>query len=240
MNGTVLITGISGDIGYTIAKKFFQENWTIIGTYAHDSHRIERVRRDLKGAKIIKCDFSDINQAIEVFKDFPDIYTPDVLINAAGIVSDDFFVRMDSSDWERVIDVNLISSIIVSSSVFKKMKKRGKGKIINLSSISGVYGRDTQTNYSTSKGGLIGLTQLIENLAKGHENISAITIAPGMIETDIIKQVDSKKMSLFLSSLTENRLGTPSEVANLVYSLCQSNISYINGECISIDGGAFL
>lgn len=236
----IFITGISGAIGSEIAKKFYRNGWSVSGTYTNESERIHKIRKELKDCTFIKCDFSNFKELNDVFCRIAETTVPDILVNNAGITSDNFLSRMSSSDWKDVIDVNLISHIIVSSHILRGMKKNNRGKIINLSSVSGIRGRETQANYSTSKGGLIGLTQLIEESSRDYSKITALTIAPGMIKTQMTSEVEDKKMKLFLNSLLEKREGTTNEVASLIYSLAQDDISYINGSCISIDGGVFL
>ncbi|KZK08431.1 3-oxoacyl-(acyl-carrier protein) reductase [Lactococcus cremoris] len=236
----IFITGISGAIGSAVAGVFYNNGWQVTGTYTHEGTRVNNIRKKFKDITFIKCDFSNLEDVENVFSKIIDEDVPDILVNNAGITSDNFLSRMTNFEWSNVMDINLLSHIIVTSHILKKMKKRKKGKIINISSVSGVYGRETQTNYSTSKGGLIGLTQLVEENSKEYPYIFALTISPGMIETEMTRKVESKKKELFLNSLSEKREGTPREVANLIYSLTQESVSYINGSCISIDGGVFL
>ena len=158
----------------------------------------------------------------------------DVLINNAGITSDNILVRMSSQQWHNVINTNLNGCYYCCKAISKKMIKQKFGKIINISSIIGLIGNNGQANYAASKAGIIGLTK---SLAKelGSRNINVNAINPGYIDTDMTK--DLKNKLKFIENIPLNRYGKPEDVANLACFLASEKSSYITGQTINVDGG---
>ena len=158
-----------------------------------------------------------------------------VLVNNAGIARDGLFMWMPQDNWDDVIAVSLKGLFNVTQHVIRQMMKNKSGRIINISSISGLKGVAGQTNYSTAKAGIIGATKSLANeLAK--MNITVNAVAPGFINTNMLKNLDMEK---YLKTIPMQRIGEPEEVAHLVSFLASDKASYITGEVININGGLY-
>ena len=164
---------------------------------------------------------------------------PDVLINNAGITSDQIFLRMKDEDWDNVLSTNLTGTFNLTKAFIKNMIKNRDGRIINISSVSGLMGNPGQVNYSSAKAGLSGFTK---SLAKevGSRGITVNSVAPGFIETDMTSFLDNHSKDKIIESIPLNRLGNPSDVADLVAFLASDGARYITGQTISVDGGLFM
>jgi len=160
----------------------------------------------------------------------------DILINNAGIVKDSALMSMTSESWKEVIDVNLTGVFNMSKAVIVHFMKQNKGDIINISSLSGVIGLPKQTNYSASKGGVIAFTKALAKEVAAF-NIKVNAVAPGFIETDMVKDLNPKLKDEMLKLIPQKRFGKPEEVAELVYALLNEKIGYMTGQVIQIDGG---
>ena len=164
---------------------------------------------------------------------------PDILINNAGITSDQIFLRMKYEEWDNVIDTNLNGVFNLSKIFVKNMIKNKKGRIINISSISGLMGNPGQVNYSSSKSALNGFTK---SLAKelGSRNITVNCVAPGYIDTDMTSFLDEDSKKQIEKSIPLGRLGSGEDISKLVAFLASDEASYITGQTISIDGGLLM
>ena len=181
-------------------------------------------------------DFAQVSKMVDdIIGEFGRI---DVLVNNAGVTRDTLILRMKEEDWNKVIDVNLKGVFNCSKACAKYMIKQKKGKIINISSIVGIYGNIGQVNYAASKAGIIGLTK---SLAKelGSRGITVNAVAPGFIETDMTASLLEKNSDI-ISMIALKRLGSPHDVANLVVFLASKKADYITGQIIAIDGGMTL
>ena len=236
-NKVALITGASRGIGRACAIELAKAGYNVAISYAGNEEAANKTIEDLKAlnveAKAYKFDVADKNACVsaveEVLKDFGKI---DVLVNNAGITRDGLFMRMSSDNWEAVINTNLNSAFYMTNPVIKTMIKQRSGCIVNMSSISGIMGNPGQANYSTAKAGLIGFTK---SLAKelGSRNIRVNAIAPGFIQTDMTKDLDTEKIT---EHIPLRRLGQPEDIAKTVKFLAE-DASYITGQVIGIDGG---
>jgi len=159
-----------------------------------------------------------------------------VLVNNAGVMLDQIFIKMNRDQWDYVIDVNLKSIFSFSHAFLPSMIKQNYGRIINISSITGLKGFHGKANYSASKAGIIGFTRAlaVEVAPKG---ITVNAVTPGMIDTKMIKHIPEKYMVSILNQIPVHRLGRPGEVASLVAFLAGEDSSYITGEAISVSGG---
>ena len=158
-----------------------------------------------------------------------------VLVNNAGITDDKLFIWMQENDWDSVIDVTLKGMYNVTQQVIRPMLHKRTGRIINISSLSGLKGIAGQTNYSAAKAGLIGATKaLAQEVAK--RNITVNAIAPGFIHTAMVNETEIEK---YLPLIPAGRIGQPEEVAHLVSFLASDRSAYITGEVININGGLY-
>jgi len=160
----------------------------------------------------------------------------DILVNNAGITRDNLILRMSLEDWQKVIDINLTGAFICSKYIVKNMVKKRSGKIINISSIVGVHGNAGQSNYSSSKAGIIGLTKTLARELAGR-NILVNTIAPGYIETEMTERLSDKVKEKLMEQIPIRRLGSVKDVAKTVLFLASDDSNYITGTVISLDGG---
>jgi len=173
------------------------------------------------------------NAVEEIIKKFGKI---DVLVNNAGITSDNLMLRMSLDEWNKVININLTGTFICSKYVSRYMVKQKSGKIINMSSVIGIRGNTGQCNYSASKAGVIGLTKsLARELASRNINVNAI--APGYIETEMTKKIDEKFREKIISMIPNGKLGTVEDVAKTAVFLASEDSAYITGTVINLDGG---
>ena len=234
---TALVTGASRGIGKACAIELAKAGYDVAISYAGNEEAANKTVAELKDlgvqAKAYKFDVSDKEACAkaveEVLADFGKL---DVLVNNAGITRDGLFMRMSAENWEAVINTNLNSAFYMTSPVIKTMMKQRYGCIINMSSIVGVMGNAGQANYSAAKAGLIGFTK---SLAKelGSRNIRVNAIAPGFIQTDMTKDLDTEKIA---EHIPMKRLGQPEDIAKTVRFLAEDGL-YITGQVIGVDGG---
>jgi 3-oxoacyl-[acyl-carrier protein] reductase len=163
----------------------------------------------------------------------------DILINNAGITSDALIMRMKPESFENVIAVNLTGAFYMLKELSALMLKQRAGRIVNLSSVSGIKGNAGQANYSASKAGLIGLT-LSAAKELGGRGITVNAIAPGLIDTDMAKALSETQRENVVAQIAAGRLGAPEEVAALVCFLCSEQAAYITGQVVAIDGGLIM
>ena len=236
----VVVTGAAKGLGYAMAERFLADGakGLAILDLREDDAKAAAARLDPTGGRTLAlaCDVSDNKAVASAFKQVAEALGPvDILVNNAGATRDGFAHKMDVENFEFVIDVNLNSAFSCTRQVIPAMRERGFGRIIFLSSTS-ASGNMGQSNYSAAKAGLIGLTNTL-SLELGGKGITVNCVAPGFIDTDIIKTVPEAYMQALLARNPAGRLGKPEEVANLVAFLCSDQAAYINGECIKICGG---
>lgn len=238
-----LITGSTRGIGRAIAEKLAQAGSKLIITGTSRS-RAESVAREISekysvdafGVEMNLSNEESVKEAFkEIYKKFEGI---DILVNNAGITRDKLFLRMSLKDWEEVIRVNLTGTFLVTQNALKKMLKQRWGRIVNISSVVGFMGNVGQTNYATTKAGLIGFTKsLAKELAP--RNILVNAVAPGFIETDMTAVLSEEIKEQYKKQIPMNRFGSPEEVANVVLFLVSDLASYITGEVIHVNGGMY-
>lgn len=234
-----IITGGASGIGKATSFKFVEEGATVIIWDVNKEKCEETIKElKLKGYKTeaYVLDITDVNETERIAKIVIKKYGRiDILINNAGITRDAIISKMTFSQWQQVIDVNLTGVFNCTKAISVCMIENNYGRIINTSSVVGLYGNFGQTNYATSKAGLIGFTK---SLAKelGKYNITVNAVAPGFINTDMVKTIPKKVVNIMKSRTSLNRLGLPEDIANSYLFLASDEASYISGTVLSVDG----
>ncbi|HIS74003.1 TPA: 3-oxoacyl-[acyl-carrier-protein] reductase [Candidatus Galligastranaerophilus intestinavium] len=232
-----LVTGGSRGIGKACAIELAKAGCDVIINYAGNEEAANKTVEELKvlgsNSKAMKFDVSNQELVEAAIKEIMDKYKRiDVLVNNAGITRDGLFMRMSAQNWLDVINTNLNSAYFVTNPVSKIMIKQRSGAIVNMASISGIYGNAGQANYSTAKAGLIGFTKaLAKELAS--RNIRVNAVAPGFIQTDMTKDLPQEQI---VDKIPLKRLGEPEDIAKTVKFLALDT-TYITGQVIGVDGG---
>jgi 3-oxoacyl-[acyl-carrier protein] reductase len=160
----------------------------------------------------------------------------DILVNNAGITRDNLIMRMKEDDWDLVLNVNLKGAFNCSKAIIRPMMKQHYGRIVNITSVSGLAGQVGQTNYSSSKAGLIGFTKALAKEV-GSRNITVNAVAPGFIETDLTADLPQDLKDMAIQMTPVGRFGKPEDVANAVVFLASDDANFITGQVLSVDGG---
>lgn len=240
-NGEVaLVTGASRGIGRQIAIEFAKSQAKVICVATHIDKLKDTVRviteQDGQAFSYV-CDVSNSEQVNKLVEQIINEHGKiDILVNNAGIIRDSILLRMKDTDWDAVINVNLKGTFLFTKAVSKYMIKNKKGRIINISSISGIKGNPGQANYSASKAGLIGFTRTVAcELAS--RNITVNAVAPGFIYTDMIAGLREDVRKNLISKTPLGRMGSVEDVANAVLFLASDKAGFITGHTLVVDGG---
>lgn len=242
-NKVCLITGSARGIGYSIAEKFADNGAKIVLSDILDDQVQEAAGRlSSSGAEVmaLSADVSDSEQVHRMVGEAVEkMGSLDVVVNNAGVTRDTLMIRMSEDDWDFVLRVNLKGAFLVSQAAAKVMMKQRSGKIINISSVVGLMGNVGQTNYSSSKAGLIGLTKSSakELAARG---ICVNAIAPGYVETEMTEKLSDAAKSAFLENIPLKRGGKPLDIANAALFLASPLADYITGHVLSVNGGLYM
>jgi 3-oxoacyl-[acyl-carrier protein] reductase len=237
----VIITGATRGIGKGIALEFAKQGANIAFTYSRSVDEAMSLEKELSqfGVKVksFQSDASNFDQAHALVEEvLLNFETIDVLINNAGITKDNLLMRMQESDFDLVIDINLKSVFNMTKAVQKTMLKQRSGSIINMSSVVGVKGNAGQTNYAASKAGIIGFSKSVA-LELGSRNIRCNVVAPGFIETEMTAKLDEDTVNQWRKGIPLKRGGTPQDIANTCAWLASEMSSYVTGQVINVDGG---
>jgi len=242
-NKVALVTGSSRGIGKAIALRLAKEGANIAINYLKNKEQAENVAKEAEKhgvkAKIYQADVSNYQEVEEMIqKIVNDFGTIHILINNAGIIPQHFSILdIPVEEWDKILAVNLTGAFNCTKAAIPVMMKNGEGKIINLSSVAGKMGGTVGPHYAASKAGIIGMTfSLAQELLK--YNITVNAIAPGPIETEMIKSLPEERKKKILSRVPMGRFGKPEEVAETVVFLIKCD--YITGEVIDINGGYYM
>ena len=238
-----IVTGGSRGIGYATAAGFQNEGATVV-LCASRQETAEQAAKQLRQAtptaqvEGIWPDLSSFSEVQSAFDAVAERYGRiDILVNNAGITRDAMSYKMTAGQFDAAVKVSLYGSFYCVQQVVNGMRERGYGRIVSMSSLAS-RGNVGQLNYASAKAGIIAMTQTL-SMELGRYNITANCVAPGMINTDIIKTVPEKNMNAILSNIPMRRVGEPEEVASLVAFLASDEASYISGQCVRITGGWF-
>lgn len=236
-----LVTGAGRGIGREIALVLAANGATVIVNYNGSKESAEAVVAEIvqKGgsAEAIQCNVSDFAASEAFVKQVLDKYKKvDILVNNAGVTRDNLIMRMTEEDYDTVLDTNLKGAFHMIRHLSRSFIKQRGGKIINISSVSGVLGNAGQANYSASKAGLIGLTKSVaREFASRGVNVNAV--APGFIDTDMTKNMTEDAKKALNSMIPMGKMGSTKNIADLVLFLAGSSSDYITGQVICVDGG---
>lgn len=224
----VLITGSTGAIGEACARYFHDNGYFVYLHYRANQQKAKELNNELSNSKLLQFDITKKDEVVSILEDLE----LDVLVNNAGITRDNLFFWMSDEEWSDVIDTSVNGTFYVTKAVLKKMILNKKGSIVNVASVSGLVGNSGQTNYSAAKGAMIAFTKAL-SVEVARYNIRINAVAPGLIESDMTKELDLKEMK---KAIPLKRIGQPEEVAECVFFL-GDKASYVTGETLNISGG---
>lgn len=238
---TAVVTGASRGIGRAIAIKLAKLGANIVVNYRNSVEAVQEVVKEIEAlgvkALAVQCDissFSDVESMIK--QSMAEFGSIDILVNNAGITKDGLLMRMKEEEFDSVIDINLKGAFNCTRHVSSIMLKQRSGRIINISSVSGLTGNAGQVNYSSAKAGIVGMTKAVaKELAS--RGVTCNAVAPGYIQTDMTEGLSDKVKETIMNNIPLKRLGNAEDVANTVAFLASDEASYITGQVISVDGG---
>ena len=241
-----LVTGGSQGIGAAASLELAREGANVCLTYRkHDveaKQYADEIREMGRKALAVKCDISSFAEAESVVKKAVDEFGGlDILVNNAGMNWDGVSWKMSEEQWDRVIEVNLKGYFNFTRQVAPIFKDQKYGKIINITSINGMRGKFGQSNYSASKAGIIGFTKAVAK-ELGAFNVNVNAVAPGLIETTMLKESDSrdKIIDMAMNEIVLKRVGLPEDLANVIAFLASDKARHVTGEVIKVDGGQYI
>lgn len=240
MKKNILITGSSRGIGKAIALKYAAQGYNIVLNCTHSTDMLMKTKKKVEslGADClaIQADVGNPNDCIRLFKEIEQVFgSVDILVNNAGISRIGLLQDMSFDEWNELIASNLSSVFHCCKLAIPGMVSNQSGHIVNISSVWGVCGASCETAYSASKGGVNALTRaLAKELAPSHIQVNAI--ACGAIDTEMNHFLDEEEKEMLFNEIPAGRMGTPEEVADMVFSITESP-SYLTGQIIQLDGG---
>ena len=240
-NKIALITGAGRGIGRAIAIALAKEGAEVVINYNGSEERAKEVKQTIEEnggkASIYKCNVSDFVACEAMIKDIVKEYGHlDILVNNAGITKDGLIMKMKEEDFDSVLNVNLKGTFNTIRHSARQMLKQRSGKIINISSVSGLLGNVGQANYAASKAGVIGLTKTMAR-ELGSRGITVNAIAPGFVDTEMTEVLSEEIRENACKQIILGRFGKPEDIANTAVFLASDKADYITGQVISVDGG---
>ncbi|MFC2139345.1 3-oxoacyl-ACP reductase FabG [Bacteroidota bacterium] len=239
-NKVAIVTGGAQGIGEATVEKFTSEGAKVAILDIDEnkgnelSTKLKSEGFDVEFFKVNVGDLNDVKSAVE--KVVEKFGTVDILINNAGITRDSTLKKMTQEQWDQVINVNLTGVFNCTKAVAQVMLEKKYGKIINASSVVGLYGNFGQTNYVATKAGVIGMTKVWAR-ELGQKGINVNAVAPGFIATEMVKAMPEKVITMMEEKIPLGSLGKPEDIANAFLFLASDEASYINGATLSVDGG---
>lgn len=238
---TAVVTGASRGIGRAIALRLAAEGASVVINYQGSKERAEAVKTEIEEqggtAFLYQCNVADFGACEEFLKAVTEqTGRLDILVNNAGITRDGLLMRMSEEDYDAVLNTNLKGTFNCIRFASRQMLKQKSGRIINISSVSGVLGNAGQANYSASKAGLIGLTKSIARELAGR-GVCVNAVAPGFVDTEMTKAMPEKTREAAIGMIPMGRMGLPEEIAETVGFLAGNGANYITGQVICVDGG---
>ena len=238
-NKNIILTGATGGIGNSIVDTLVSLDANVLVTGTNES-KLEELKNKYKNLIIVKQDISIHNQLEDFIEKCNTLLGEkiDILINNAVITKDNLTIRMNKTEWDNVIDINLTSTFLLTKYTIKKMLKKKSGKIINVTSVVAHTGNLGQSNYSASKGGILSMSKSL-SLEYAKKNITINCIAPGFIDTAMTEKINDEYKNQLKSKIPLDRFGKPEDIANCAAFLCSDLSNYITGETIHVNGGMY-
>ncbi|MDC1497412.1 3-oxoacyl-ACP reductase FabG [Pelagibacteraceae bacterium] len=239
-NKNIIVTGASGGIGNSIVKKLNQAGANILASGTR-IEKLEQLKKNFENIKILKFDNSQSEKISEFIENATNELggSLDGIINNAGITQDNLAIRMSLEEWQKVININLTSTFLMSKFAIKKMLKNKSGKIVNITSVVGHTGNLGQANYTASKAAIVAMSKSLA-IEYAKKNININCISPGFIKTAMTDKIDEKFKEVIISKIPSARLGEPDDIANATLFLISDQSDYINGETIHVNGGMYM
>jgi 3-oxoacyl-[acyl-carrier protein] reductase len=236
----IIVTGASGGIGNSIIKKLSEAGANILASGTR-IEKLEELKKNFAKIKILKFDISQSDKIEEFIDNATNELggSLDGIINNAGITQDNLAIRMSLDEWQKVININLTSTFLMSKFAIKKMLKNKSGKIVNITSVVGHTGNLGQANYTASKAGIVAMSKSLA-IEYAKKNININCISPGFIKTAMTDKIEDKFKEIIVSKIPSARLGEPDDIANAVVFLSSNQSSYINGETLHVNGGMYM
>jgi 3-oxoacyl-[acyl-carrier protein] reductase len=236
----IIVTGASGGIGNAIIKKLSEAGANILASGTR-IEKLEELKKNFEGLKILKFDISQSDKIEEFIENATNELggSLDGIVNNAGITQDNLAIRMSLDEWQKVININLTSTFLMSKFAIKKMLKNKSGKIVNITSVVGHTGNLGQANYTASKAGIVAMSKSLA-IEYAKKNININCISPGFIKTAMTDKIDDKFKEVIVSKIPSARLGEPDDIANAVLFLSSDQSNYINGETLHVNGGMYM
>jgi 3-oxoacyl-[acyl-carrier protein] reductase len=236
----IIVTGASGGIGNAIIKKLSEAGANILASGTR-IEKLEELKKNFEGLKILKFDISQSDKIEEFIENATNELGGNLygIVNNAGITQDNLAIRMSLDEWQKVININLTSTFLMSKFAIKKMLKNKSGKIVNITSVVGHTGNLGQANYTASKAGIVAMSKSL-SIEYAKKNININCISPGFIKTAMTDKIDDKFKEVIISKIPSARLGEPEDIANAVLFLSSDQSNYINGETLHVNGGMYM
>ncbi len=238
-----LVTGASRGIGRSIAEALAHQCAIVVGTATTDegaaavTEALSAVEPSSRGVRLDVADAAAVDSVLSDIASNTD--APTIVVNNAGITRDNLLLRMKAEEWDQVLSTNLSAVYRVCRAALRGMMKARYGRIVNISSVVALSGNPGQANYAAAKAGMIGLTKSLAREVAAR-NITANVVAPGFIDTDMTRALDTEQVEALSGQIPSGRLGSPADIAAAVVYLASEAGNYITGETLNVNGGLYM